>query len=552
MKYPSHPTAQTVVALCKHFKINTVVISPGSRNAPLIIGFTEDTFFKSYSVVDERSAAFFALGIAQQIRKPVALVCTSGSAILNYYPAIAEAFYSDIPLVVLSADRPPELLDIGDGQTIRQEEVLQNHTAFFGSLAEGHDAQTRNITVLQHGLRKAIESNSPVHFNIPFTEPLYNTVSKPFKLSLPDLFPHSSVKVNLPDSFLLKWKASKRKMILVGSSPPSAIPTTLWDLIIKDPSVIVLTESTANTHHPDIIWGIDTLITHLTDAETALLRPEVLVTFGGMLVSKRIKALLRANPPDYHLHVDSKKAYNTFFCLTAHHQTEAKIFLKQLPKVPTHSNYKTQAQSLWKKRLDARASFIEQLPYSDLAVHAAIYSAMPEAVQLQLSNSTAIRYNQLFKMPKLTAVFCNRGTSGIDGSTSTAVGAALVNSGQTLLITGDLSFFYDSNAFWNKMLSPKLKIIVINNNGGGIFRILPQTKAVTHFKEFLETTHNLTALNLCAMYGVAYKQVTSPDTLEPQLDWLFNQQTTALLEVITPSTQNDKILKAYFNTVCGS
>ena len=130
MKYPKIPLAQTLIELCKARQIQSIVISPGSRNAPLAIGFTNDDFFKCYSIVDERCAAFFALGIAQQKQTPVALVCTSGSALLNYYPAVAEAFYSDIPLVVLSADRPKHLIDIGDGQTINQKNVFENHILY--------------------------------------------------------------------------------------------------------------------------------------------------------------------------------------------------------------------------------------------------------------------------------------------------------------------------------------------------------------------------------------------------------------------------------------
>ena len=167
--------SQTITQLCLAKEIDHIVISPGSRNAPLTIGFSGQPGFHCYSIVDERCAAFFALGMAQQLKRPVALVCTSGSALLNYYPAVAEAFYSDIPLVVISADRPPHLVDVGDGQTIRQEDVYANHILYSANCREGEDEQVYNETEINIALNLAIELRGPVHINVPFSEPLYHT-----------------------------------------------------------------------------------------------------------------------------------------------------------------------------------------------------------------------------------------------------------------------------------------------------------------------------------------------------------------------------------------
>src|SRR5574343_1282872 len=176
MMYPKIPLAQSILEICQQKGVQHIVISPGSRNAPLTIGFSNNSYFKCYSVADERCAAFFALGIAQQIQKPVAVVCTSGSALLNYYPAFAEAFYSQTPLIVISADRPQSKIDMGDGQTIRQENVFANPTLYNANLTE--EASEENDLKIQKALFIATSKKGPVHINIPFEEPLYETVDE--------------------------------------------------------------------------------------------------------------------------------------------------------------------------------------------------------------------------------------------------------------------------------------------------------------------------------------------------------------------------------------
>ena len=176
MIYPKIPLAQSIIELSLAKGITTIVISPGSRNAPLTIGFASNPNFQCYSIADERCAAFFALGIAQQTDKPVALVCTSGSALLNYYPAVAEAFYSQIPLVVIAADRPQSKIDIGDGQTIRQENVFANHSLYNANLSEGHSEQ--NDLKINEAIDTAVFQKGPVHINAPFEEPLYETTTE--------------------------------------------------------------------------------------------------------------------------------------------------------------------------------------------------------------------------------------------------------------------------------------------------------------------------------------------------------------------------------------
>lgn len=553
MKFTNKILAQTLIQLCLDKGINHIVISPGSRNAPLTIGFGEHPEFKCFSIVDERAAAFFALGMAQQLKKPVAVVCTSGSALINYYPAITEAFYSDIPLIAISADRPADRIDIGDGQTIRQENVFHNHILYSANCTEGDEFQQKNETEINVALNTAIELSGPVHINIPFSEPLYQTVDKL-------LVSPQNVKARL-DSFDLsedlapfqrKWNSSSRKMILVGVLPPNSVEQRFIEHLAKDKSVLVLTETTSNLHNENFISAIDQLITPLTEEDFKNLQPEVLLSFGGMVVSKRIKAFLRNYTPEEHWHVDSKKAYDTFFALTHHFKTPINKFLTEfLPKTnAVDSDYREQWLSLKSYRLQRHNIYETQIPYSDFMVFSEIFKQLPQNIQLQLSNSATIRYAQLFNLPASSEVFCNRGTSGIDGSTSTAIGAGYASNLPTIFITGDLSFFYDSNALWNNYIPKNFKIIVINNGGGGIFRILPGEKDTKVFDTYFETKHNLTARHLSEMYGFKYQSIAENEELSKGITTFFQaDKGPSLLEIFTPSTINDKVLLDYFKFI---
>jgi len=585
MKYSKIPLSQTVVTLCKTHNVKHIIISPGSRNAPLTIGFTHDEFFNCYSIVDERCAAFFALGIAQQLQEPVALVCTSGSALLNYYPAISEAYYSNIPLLVLSADRPKHLIDVGDGQTIKQKNVYGEHVLYSANLKldlkdKEHKSNDDELPIMRSienklerflGLQKDIQSHNeseihdaitiarlksgPVHINIPFDEPLYETVDelsinpKPFSIA------DRTEKI---DDFEIKslldvWHSAKRKMILVGVLQPNSIEEQWLQELADDDSILVFTETTSNLHHPDFFPGIDKMIAPLNEEEFQLLQPDILLTFGGMIVSKKIKAFLRQYKPEDHWHVDLFKANDTFFCLDKHIKLTPNTFLKTfLPQVTHHtkSDYKTNWLKVRQKRRKLQDDYLKTIPFSDFTVFNTLLKSVPKQSQLQLGNSSAIRYAQLFQLRKDIAVFCNRGTSGIDGSTSTAIGAALANTQRTTFITGDLSFFYDSNALWNNYIPKNFRIIVINNEGGGIFRILPGHKNTENFDTYFETKHHLTAKQLCEMYGFEYSIASDEKSLDEALEKFYNgSKKPKLLEVFTPSDINDKVLLDYFKFI---
>ncbi|WP_299153837.1 2-succinyl-5-enolpyruvyl-6-hydroxy-3-cyclohexene-1-carboxylic-acid synthase [uncultured Christiangramia sp.] len=573
MKYSKIPVARSVVALCVAKNIKHVVISPGSRNAPLTIGFTHHDDITAYSIVDERCAAFFALGIAQQKRTPVALVCTSGSALLNYYPAIAEAFYSDIPLVVISADRPIERIDIGDGQTIRQKNVFENHILYSANLyselvlehqskdaklqQKQFEARKHNEREINLALNKAIEEKGPVHINVPFYEPLYDTVEHievdPLQI-LPEVNEKHYTEAQLI-SYVQEWNSAKRKMVIVGVAQPNLIEQQFLDMLAKDPSVIVFTETTSNIHHPDFFTRIDTLVGPIEKEENKeelfkKLQPDILLTFGGMIVSKKIKNFLRNYNPKHHWHVDSKKAYNTFFCLNKHFETDVNVFFHSfMPLTKTiASDYGNFWKDIKKNRQHRHEEYMSEISYSDLKAMQFIVPEVPDHSIVHFANSSTIRYAQLFEWDRSLNTFCNRGTSGIDGSTSTSVGAAVASDKPVLFITGDLSFFYDSNALWNDHIPSNYRIILLNNSGGGIFRILPGNKDSENFDTYFETTHELQAKPVCELYGFNYSKAANEQEIEHELNTFFDtSEKPKLLEIFTPRKMNDKVLLDYFS-----
>ena len=559
MLYPKIPLAQTVIQLCKAKHIKHIVISPGSRNAPLTLGFTHDDYFNCYSIVDERCAAFFALGIAQQLQKPVAVVCTSGSALLNYYPAISEAYFSNIPLVVLSADRPKHLIGIGDGQTINQKEVFKNHILYSANLKldvdENRKNKEENELEINKALNKASIKNGPVHINIPFNEPLYKVTEKKIEgVKHSDaLKPDYKIDEKVLDECVSDWNDAKKKMVLVGVNYPNQIDQKWLDELAKEDSIIVFTETTSNLHHDQFFPSIDKLIAPLTESDFKNLQPDILLTFGGLIVSKKIKAFLRTYQPKKHWHIGEHKANDTFFCLDKHLEIQPNAFFENfLPKI-THfvkSDYKPIWEKVRLKRSKKHDDYLKEIPFCDFKVFDNILKNIPNDSVLQLGNSSTVRYAQLFDLNKSLQVFCNRGTSGIDGSTSTAIGFSIASIKQTTLITGDLSFFYDSNALWNNYIPNNFRIIIINNAGGGIFRILPGDKNSENFDRYFETKHNLTAKQLCDMYGLEYQSASTEEQLNVNLETFFmDSGSPKVLEVFTPRTINDEVLLEYFNFI---
>ena len=579
-QFPKNKLAQIVLQSCVVNGVENVVISPGSRNAPLTIGFVNHPKINALSIVDERSAAFFALGIAQQTQKPTALICTSGSALLNYYPAVAEAYYSKIPLVIISADRPSHLIDIGDGQTINQEYVFANHIMFNANLIDSKEpdlksyenlessisdstSELSNVELLSKAFFMIGEKSGPVHINVPFDEPLYETVEQlevseldvpnrlNYEIEIDNIIEDTTGSLDGIEKFADLWNNSSKKMILIGSNYPDELLQEQLDEITIDESVIVLTETTSNVYNGQFINCIDKVIFPMNVTELEELRPQILLTLGGMIVSKKIKQFLRNISPEYHWHIDVNNANDTFFCLEYHFIISPQLFLSQFIPLVQHkeSNY----QKTWLNIKDIREikhnNFLKLTEFSDLKVFDILLKKMNSNIHLQLANSSIVRYAQLFNLHGGIEVYCNRGTSGIEGSTSTAIGAAYVNERQTVLVTGDISFLYDSNALWIKYIKNNFRIILINNSGGGIFRFIPGPKS-TNTLDFFETPHQLNASHLCKMYGFEYILASNEMRLEHELQsFYFESSKPKLLEISTPNAINDKVLAKYFKSL---
>lgn len=548
-QFSSKRSIQLLAYLLKEYGIFNIVISPGSRNAPLSIHFSETDEFNCYSIVDERSAAFVGLGMAKSEKKPVAITCTSGSASANYYPAITEAFYQNVPLLILTADRPTDFVDIFDGQTIRQNAIFAQHSyGDFQLLEDGKEnADEENFNLIKKAIELCFEKQGPVHINIPLEEPLYQLVSE-----LPTFPPIEKTiqkkQYELPSNLAAEWNLSKRILILVGTRDYSEELEMQLGQLVKNHSVVVLTEATSNIKHPKFFSHIDRYIFNFSEEDFKTYAPDLLVTIGQNVVSKKVKQFLRKAKPKNHWHIHEIWQPDTFFSLTEKIETQPEIFFKKLLNF-----IKLEPQpyfNLWDVLRDKRdlkhKDYCLKTPFSDFKFFEILSEKLPENINLHFSNSSAIRYAQLFDFQK-NKTFCNRGTSGIDGSTSTAMGFAMKSAQQTVLVTGDLGFFYDINGLWNNYIPPYTRIIIFNNGGGDIFKIIPGPGSTNALEEFILTKHHKNAEYIAKHFGFSYTKVSDEDTLSRVLDNFFKQDVKAkILEVDTSAIENSEILKGYF------
>ncbi len=553
-------TISSLVEICAQKGITKIVLSPGSRNAPLAIAFNRHPQIQCYVIVDERVAAFFAMGMAQQTGKAVAIACTSGSAALNYAPAIVEAFYQKIPLVILTADRPVEWIDQGAGQTIRQRDIYKNYILKSYELTqeakEGTDDLWYNDRLVNEAINLAhFPKKGPVHINIPLREPLYDLVNK--TKHTPKIQELIEIENTLPDSVFKKtkkeWSSAKRKLILCGLMDNNEALNNALEELSEDTSVSVLTETTANLYSEKFNPCIDRLITTIEKKEYKKFTPDILVTIGGAIISKKIKAMLRTMQPKLHWHIDpTGKEMDTFQSLTQTIPVRPDYFFKKINDLK--KNTKSDFQKTWKERNDktrkSHERFLKKTKFSDLKAVEVILKNIPKGSNFQMGNSSSVRYVQLFDQRQDLFYNSNRGTSGIDGSTSTAIGAAVASEKPTTLVSGDLSFFYDVNALWNSYLPSNLRIIIINNSGGGIFRIIPGPSTSDELDDYFEVTQQRTAEPFAKMYNLTYQKVNNIKDLEKVMTTFYKKRKRAgILEIFTPRKENDKVLKAYFDSL---
>ncbi|MDE6109113.1 MAG: 2-succinyl-5-enolpyruvyl-6-hydroxy-3-cyclohexene-1-carboxylic-acid synthase, partial [Muribaculaceae bacterium] len=468
-----------------------VVVSPGSRNSPILVALSRTEGLKCHVVIDERSAGFFALGIAVETGAPVAMVCTSGSAVLNYAPALAEAFYRRVPLIAVTADRPEEWIDQDDSQTIRQPGSLGAVVKMCVNIpVDRGDTALRRLTARRISdalISSVTQPVGPVHINIQIDEPLNamcddGADSFRFPVVVPS---DHSLPEDAAATFARRLNEASRVIVLAGFMPPDReLSLCLSGL----PSHIVVVGETTSNLGDGFVSNIDASLRAMTpDEKQSLLDADIVITIGGSLVSRIIKAELRARDIENWSIGFSENSIDTLLHLTDRVATSPLEFFKAVaPHLHEKaSDYKARWQEVSKRARKRSLDYLAAAPWSDYAAMGHILGEMPASMLLHLSNGTSVRYAQLFSPLSASRVECNRGVSGIDGCTSTAIGSSVVSYRPTLLITGDMCAQYDMGALACTEIPSSFRMAVINNGGGGIFRFIKATRDLPETERFL-------------------------------------------------------------------
>ncbi len=560
--YSDKKNVLQLVSLLKAHGITHIVLSPGSRNAPLIHSFAGDSDFTCYSVVDERSAGFFALGVIQSLNRPVAVCCTSGTAALNLGPAVAEAFYQQLPLLMITADRPPAWTGQMDGQTIPQ-------TGLFGKLAR-HAVQLPEISNPEEEwhcnrlINEAIlsldnQEKGPAHINIPLSEPLFGfgTASLPAVRVIRRTKPLTILSDKA--AYRKRFHSFSRRMIIVGQLPPENGLADLLKRLAADPKTVVLGDHLANIPEGDYS-RFDVVFRTASAKELQTLTPDLVITLGGHVVSKRLKQFIRSASASELWQVSpAGEVVDTFQQVTDIVQSDPETFLRYLAEdhsddmlaLPhndsTSADHETATfAERWKSACELTTT--PHPDYSDLYAVGVLLDNLPQNSSLQLANSQSVYLSQLFGITDSVYRFCNRGTNGIEGSLSTAVGYAAATKRLTFLLTGDLSFFYDMNGLWNRHLSPNLRILLNNNGGGAIFDTLPGLNQSESLAGYITATHITSAKAWAEQQGVTYLSAHNEEELQKQLPLLLNPESNnaVILEVFTTIVKNSQEIKSYY------
>lgn len=540
------------MSICAKKGIEHAILSPGSRCAPLTLAFARHPDIHTRTISDERSAAFIALGMAQQINQPVVLVCTSGSAALNYFPAVAEAFFQQVPLLILTADRPPEWIDQWDGQTIHQPNVYGSHVkksfqfpdSFANEDQVWHAGRIVNEAI---NLSKQYPAG-PVHINIPLREPFYPETEEQFEFpEVPREFTVVSSQTQLSEESLkhIKNRLSevRRIVIVPGQQKPNPQILSLLNQLAKNQKVVVVTDVISNLQSEETITFHDHWLGNESLAQELL--PDLVISFGKSVISKSLKQFLRKSKASHwHIQPDGH-AKDTYQSLTRILACSPQQFLNWLTQ-----NLPIQNEDFYEKWSKLESTVQTALPHTFDLVEFGEYPALhfllkkiPTFSKLHLANSMAVRYVN-FLGKRVQEVICNRGTSGIDGSNSTAVGCTFTTKEPVTLITGDMAFFYDRNAFWHNYTTPNLRIIVLNNHAGGIFRLIDGPAKQPELEEFFETKQMLSAHHLAEEFGFFYIKVKNQAELERALlDFYEPSIQPKILEIETSSPKNAAILK---------
>lgn len=545
--------------------VKDVVCSPGSRNAPLLIAAVARDNLRKHVVIDERSAAFMALGIAQVSRKPVALVCTSGTALLNYGPAVAEAFYQSVPLIVISADRPEQWIDQDDSQTLRQFEALANFVKrSYRIPAYGNSDNELQWYVNRIVNDAMIEASSrrkgPVHINVELGEPLGKKVKRiASNERIIDFIGADSLgNKEVVRNLAIKMTASK-VLFVAGFLPPDSRLHKAMGELASLPNVVVMTETLSNLHLGPYASCIDSVLTAYSTELLDAAAPDLVISLGGSLVSRKLKEYLRRNAGRcehwaigwYHTTSDC------FMALSKRIEVDPARLLHQLATTIRKQSVTSEVSGfadcwlkLRKRAFAAKSSFVSEVSWGDLKAFEVIMREMPRDVNLFLSNGTSVRYAQLLGERAPHASYCNRGVSGIDGSISTAVGGAKVYKGRTVMVTGDMSMAYDLNSLSLPEMPEGFVIIVIDNSGGGIFRFVPSTSDLEERETYFCAPPKLPLKLLAGAYGFLYAEASDEESLSDRLREIFSgyrYSSPYILRIITDGEKSAAQLKRYMD-----
>ncbi|MFT5513375.1 MAG: 2-succinyl-5-enolpyruvyl-6-hydroxy-3-cyclohexene-1-carboxylate synthase [Bacteroidia bacterium] len=517
-----------------YYGVKHVVISPGSRNFPLIKTFiAANKFVELHSVVDERAAGFVALGLAQQTNTPVVVCTTSGTASLNLYPAIAEAFYSQTPLVILTADRPASAIDNWEGQCIRQMNVFDNHILESYQTPESVDTIYEFEDVATNAIQLAVVQHGPVHINMPFEEPFYSDWSEQ-KFSGVEKKTIQEKFDPIPQAFQYDVKKAKNILWLNGASRTTEVYEYPSNLVVW--SDVISNKNKTTNLWENLLFSQDSI---------TLSKPDLIVTTGQYFVSKPLRSYLRSVKGLSHWHINDgaeiptpfETKPNTMHCevtevlKTVSQNYRSTDFYNAIQKADLHLNNE-QLLMRWDD-------------FSEFSALRKVYKELPSESILHIANSMPIRYLAMLPIREDLVHAANRGTSGIDGCTSTAVGYAMATKKPVYLFTGDLAFLYDINGLWQKHMPENLRIVVFNNNGGGIFELIDGPVEHKETLPYQTTDHNRSIADMAKHFDFHYQLADSFVGLEKSLKMLLDSPKQVILEVKTERRLNKSFLNSY-------
>lgn len=542
-----------LVALLKAHRIQKIVLCPGSRNIPIVQTLVNIPEFTCYPVTDERSAGFFALGLALNGGSPAAVCCTSGTALLNIHPAVAEAFYQQVPLVVISADRPAAWIGQMDGQTLPQPGVFGSLVKKSVNLPEVQSEEDEwycNRLINEALMELNHHGKGPVHINVPVSEPF-------FKLPVTEL-PEARVitryqGLNVYEKdyqpLIDRLNRYQRRMVVVGQMNLIYLFEKKYTKMLYK-HFAWFTENISNQTIPGLpIRNIEPLLCSMDFEAQQKMRPELLITYGGHIISKRLKKFLRRHPPVEHWHVAADgQVADLFGSLTTVIEMDPFEFLEKI--APMMDNRTPEYPRTWENLSKNIPQAV--FPYSEMSAIGKIIHHLPSSCSLHLANSSTVRYAQLFPLPKDVEVLSNRGTNGIEGSLSTALGYATASDKLNFIFIGDLSFFYDMNALWNANYGSNVRILLLNNAGGEIFHALPGLEMQDNSRRFITAIHRTSARAWAEDRGFRYLSAHNEDELNQAAE-IFTQPSITpqplLLEVFTEKDQDIEHLKTYYHNL---